>query len=206
MGHLFQNISAPDTNAWTAWSPCQLLEKLKGVPANWYIVGGWALDLWLGQRFRAHDDLEFATTPEDAPVLARHLSELTFFEAKAGGLNQWDPHDKISETAWQFWGADLKEGRWRVDMMMERGTPEFWRYKRPPFFEMPRDEAVLMNSDGIKYLAPPNVLLFKAKHCREKDDLDFKAVFPKLSKEDRSLLYGWLCKAHAGHRWLQYFD
>ena len=40
-------IVPPNERAWDAWSPMQLAQKLNGVDAHWYVVGGWALDLWL---------------------------------------------------------------------------------------------------------------------------------------------------------------
>ncbi|NSX56426.1 nucleotidyltransferase domain-containing protein [Parasulfitobacter algicola] len=196
-------MTPPDENAWDAWSPGQLAGKLSGLTANWYIVGGWAIDLWLGEQSRAHEDLEFATLPEDAPKIASHLAELTFYEARAGQFKNWDQSNPVDNNAWQFWGADLSAGRWRVDMMLERGTPELWRYKRQPLLEQSRNTAIQINSDGIRYLAPANVLLFKAKHCRAKDDHDFEAVLPTLLVNDRENLRAWLTSYHPSHKWLK---
>ncbi len=197
-------MKLPHEDAWDAWSPMQLAQKLSGVDADWYIVGGWALDLWLGKQRRQHDDLEFATLPQYAPKLASHLSELIFFEVKAGQLSPWDLNQKFGKDVWQFWGADLEVGRWRVDMMLERGTREFWKYKRSPSFEQLRDSAVRTNADGIRYLAPANVLLFKAKYCRAKDEDDFQAALPNLTASDRATLRRWLSLCHVDHKWLQH--
>ena len=197
-------IVPPNERAWDAWSPMQLAQKLNGVDAHWYVVGGWALDLWLGKQSREHEDLEFATSPKYVPKLASHLSELTFFEAKAGQLTACDVNQAFNNDVWQFWGADLSVGRWRVDMMMERGSPEFWEYKRSPSLRQPRDNAIRTNSHGIRYLAPANVLLFKAKHCRAKDEHDFEAALPHLTARDRSTLRRWLGLCHADHHWLRY--
>jgi len=194
----------PDETAWEPWTPDQLATKLMGVAVPWYVVGGWALDLWHGEHRRDHDDLEFAVSPESAAAVAAHLSELRFFEAKAGTLTAFDAWKHIPETAWQFWGADLSAERWRVDMMLERGTPSHWVYKRDPNIVQARAQAVRTSADGLRYLAPANVLLFKAKHCRAKDQDDFEAALPKLSAKDRACLREWLALAHPGHSWLHH--
>lgn len=128
---------------------------------------------------------------------------LTFYEAQDGGVTDWDEKEPVRKDAWQFWGADLKAERWRVDMMIERGNREFWRYKRHPLLKQSRDQAIRTNADGIRYLAPSIVLLFKAKHCRAKDDKDFKTVAPKLSVKDRANLCRWLAELHPDHKWLK---
>ena len=199
-------MKPPDETAWEAWTPHQLAEKLVGVRAHWYIVGGWALDLWHGEQLRDHEDLEFATRPEYAGVVAARLSDLTFFEADAGELRRPAPWAQIPKTAWQYWGADLKAGRWRVDMMLERGSPSQWAYKRDPRITQARDQAVRVGAHGIRYLSPAIVLLFKAKHCRSKDQDDFQAALPKLSEEDRADLRQWLFLVDPDHTWLQHLS
>ena len=196
----------PDEDLWEAWSPEQLAAKLSDVAAQWYVVGGWALDLWHGKQRRDHEDLEFATGPESVVKIAAQLSELTFFEAKDGDLRSPGCWEQIPDTAWQYWGADLRAGRWRVDMMLERGTSSHWIYKRDPKITQAREQAVRTSNDGIRYLAPANVLLFKAKHCREKDENDFQAALPELSGEDRTSLRCWLSLVYPEHSWLRYLE
>jgi len=196
------DMTPPDDTAWNAWSPEQLAAKLSGVRADWYVVGGWALDLWLGKQTRNHEDLEFAVSPKTAPQVASCLSELQFFEAKSGKLVDYDPTHPIPYECWQFWGADREHRCWRVDMMMERGTDDTWIYKRDPRLQQPRYRAIRTSKSGIRYLAPANVLLFKAKQCRPKDQRDFDTCLPKLSGHDRACLREWLQMCHPNHKWL----
>lgn len=198
-------MTPPDETEWGAWSPDTLAAKLKGVSASWYIVGGWALDLWLGEQRRDHGDLEFATRPQDAELISSHLSELTFYEVKDGQFTLAELNRPVDSSVWQYWGADLATGFWRVDMMMERGSAELWSYKRHQSLKQSRVNAIRLNARGIPYLAPPNVLLFKAKHCRPKDDDDFEVIFPKLGTVDRENLRAWLTSFHPNHKWLDHF-
>ncbi|WP_379071127.1 nucleotidyltransferase domain-containing protein [Mesorhizobium sp. UC74_2] len=167
-------------DAWGAWSPQELASMLGRDTPPWYVVGGWALDLWHGRQTREHEDLEFAVLPDQVGHCRRLLSDLEFFAARDGILTHHPAKAALPSNLWQLWGADMTAGCWRVDMMIERGTPDFWVYKRNPSIRVPRAEAIRKNASGIAYLAPAIVLLFKAKHRREKDVLDFRAALPRL--------------------------
>jgi hypothetical protein len=188
--------------AWDAWSPDQLSARLVCTKADWYVVGGWALDLWHGYQTRAHDDLEFAVLPEQIEVCRKSLSELEFFIAHSNTLTHLCPVAPLPADVWQLWGADITEGRWRVDMMIERGTPDVWVYKRHPSIHLPRAAAVRISPAGIPYLAPSIVLLFKAKYCRDKDEDDFQAALPNLEPNEKTDLRRWLEQLHPDHIWI----
>ncbi|HEV2503988.1 MAG TPA: hypothetical protein VGV39_13000 [Mesorhizobium sp.] len=87
-------------------------------------------------------------------------------------------------------------------MMIERGATDFWVYKREPSIQVPRAAAIRRTSAGIAYLVPAIVLLFKAKHRREKDDFDFRTALPRLDAGERAELTGWLEAMHPGHEWI----
>jgi hypothetical protein len=192
----------PPENAWDAWSPDQLSARLVSSNADWYIVGGWALDLWHGHQTRAHDDLEFAVRPEQIEACRNSLSELEFFIAHDKTLDHLSSIAPLPANIWQLWGADIAVGRWRVDMMIERGTPDFWVYKRHSSLRLPRAEAIRKNPAGIFYLAPSLVLLFKAKYCREKDQNDFHTALAKLEQNEKADLRSWLEQLHPDHAWI----
>jgi hypothetical protein len=189
-------------DVWDAWPPEKLYARLKNLDSWWDVVGGWALDLWHGHQTRAHEDIEFAVLPTGVDGCRTILSELTFFAARRGKLSYLAPADPLQDNVWQVWGADLTAGFWRIDMMIERGSPETWKYKRDHSIQMPRSTAVQKNELGIRYLAPANVLLFKAKHHREKDEYDFEMALPKLSSRERVDLRLWLETLHPGHEWI----
>lgn len=86
-------------------------------------------------------------------------------------------------------------------MMIEDGTRETWIYKRDPAVTAPRADVTGITADGIRYLSPAAVLLFKAKHRRPKDEADFAAALPALSPADRRRLGTWLAFTHPGHDW-----
>lgn len=189
-------------DAWDAWTPDELCARLGCSNADWYVVGGWALDLWHGYQTRAHEDLEFAVRPEQVECCRKSLSELDFFIAHAGALTHLSSTAPLPDDVWQLWGADITARRWRVDMMLERGSPNVWIYKREPSFCLPRATAIRKSSAGICYLAPSIVLLFKAKHLRDKDEHDFQAALPKLEPTEKADLLRWLKQLHPNHAWI----
>lgn len=89
----------PD-DCWNAWSPDELLARLGHWRSEWYVAGGWALDLWHGHQARAHEDLEFAVLPADIDGCRKILSELDFFEAREGKLSYLAPNAVPPEDLW----------------------------------------------------------------------------------------------------------
>ncbi|MGZ4466604.1 MAG: hypothetical protein ACXVYW_03660 [Oryzihumus sp.] len=65
-----------------------------------------------------------------------------------------------------------------------------------------RDDATWVDTDGVRWLNPEIVLLFKAKHLRAKDRADFAAALPLLGEDQRAWLVRALAWAHPGHAWL----
>lgn len=191
-----------EDDAWDAWSPQELGRRLRDAILPWYVAGGWALDVWHGRQTRQHEDLEFVVMRHGADDFRAILHDLDFFTVRDGAVEFLPPSVKLPSDVWQLWGADRGQGRWRVDMMMEPGTPDRWIYKRDRTIQMARSDAVRTSEAGIPYLAPINVLLFKAKHCREKDRKDFDLSLPKLSAEEKQQLAVWLNELHPGHAWI----
>lgn len=189
----------PD-HAWDPWHPSELARRIGSVPAVWYVVGGWALDLWHGQETRAHEDLEFAVLRRDVALFRAALPDLAFCTAHAGVVTHLKDDVPPPEEVSQLWGHDRHGPCWRVDMMIEPGTPATWIFKRDAAIRLPRHD-VLRSAAGIPYLAPEAVLLFKARHLRAKDRADFRCALPSLGSAARARLAGWLDAAHPGHPW-----
>ena len=188
-------------DAWNSWRPEELAQRLYGSGITWYVTGGWALDLFLGQQTRDHADLEFATLPSDIPEARNALAELEFFAARNGRLSFLERDADVPDDIWQLWGADFKSQVWRVDMMIERGTKDRWVYKRNNVISQPREQAIYQNDQGIPFLAPANVSLFKAKHTRDKDVQGFDRVLPHLRGHEKALLRRWIVSDYTAHPW-----
>jgi hypothetical protein len=174
--------------------------RLLDVGIPWCVVGGWAIDLFLGTRTRAHDDLEIAITRADFPALRDHVAPLRFYvvgdgEVRALATGASPPSDKHQN--WLLEGSS-----WRMDVMLEPGDARDWVFRRDRALCSPRQHMIGVTSSGIPYLRPQGVLLYKAKAQRPKDDADFAAVLPQLEDEARAWLGDALQRLHPGHAWI----
>ncbi|MRX36817.1 amino acid transporter [Aminobacter sp. MDW-2] len=194
---------APDHDGWCAWHPTELARRLTGVSVPWCVAGGWALDLWHGHQTREHEDLEFTVLLSDVPVFRRALADMEFHTAGDGIVRHLPAQSAPPAEISQVWCLDVVQHCWRVDMMIEEGSPDLWVYKRNPAISVPRADIVATTPAGISYLKPAAILLFKAKHGRPKDEVDFANALPKLQQSERSWLKHCLDLCHQGHRWAE---
>lgn len=51
-----------DVDAWDAWTPVEIANRLDGVHGAWAVAGGWAIDLFVEDEPRDHEDVEVLTS------------------------------------------------------------------------------------------------------------------------------------------------
>ena len=194
----------PDLEAWDAWHPEVVATRLSGVAAPWYVAAGWALDLFRDVQTREHEDLEIAVPGERFDEIRAALPELDVFVPVGEGclrpLEGLTPAE-LAETH-QSWFREPHTGIWRLDAFREPSVGETWICRRDDRVRRRFSEVIMRTADGIPFGAPEIVLLYKAKHAREKDELDFAGVLPLLSQARRTWLAEALAIVHPGHRWL----
>lgn len=194
----------PGLDAWRPWSPKQAAAMLAGAHVPWCVVGGWAIDLFLGRETRAHDDIEVAV-PHRFFAQVREALEGTYalHAVGDGEVRRLEPDGSFPEDKHQCWVLEETTGRWRLDIMQEPGDADRWVCRRDERIGASRDEIVHRTPDGIPYLAPQAVLLFKAKYARPKDEADLENCLPHLSQAARTWLADALLLTHPGHPWLE---
>ena len=191
------------------WDPMpleRLVERVADAPFRWWITGGHALELHLGQSWRAHDDTDLGIRRLDAPAVHRHFEGWDLHTAASGVLQRWDgsplPDADGDHQVNNVWCRLDPNGPWVLDITVGAGDDEWWVYRRDRTLSRPWSGAVLRDPDGVAYLAPELQLLFKSKAPRAKDDLDAEIVIPELSADRRSFLARWLATGHPWRRWL----
>ena len=192
----------PGLEAWDAWTPREAVERLQGAGVPWCVVAGWAIDLFLGEQTRDHSDLEIEILRVDFPAVRKHLKAFEFFAAGSGQIVALDLADEWDAEWHQRWVLEPKAGKWRMDVMLPPGDEKTWMCRRDETITAPRAEIVDTTPDGIPFLRPEAVLLYKAKAARPKDEADLAACLPRMSETSRQWLADALARVHPNHPWI----
>jgi len=190
-----------DLDAWDAWSPHEAARHLETLTTPWYVTAGWALDLFLGAQTREHTDLEIGVPAQRFAEVREALASFEF--VVIGDGKAWPMTDSTLSTHHQTWVRDRDGGPWRVDVMREPWDGDTWTCRRDPRIRLQAASLTSRTADGIPYLQPEVVLLFKAKVVRPKDEMDFATVLPHLDSRRRLWLRDTLTLVHPGHAWLE---
>jgi aminoglycoside-2''-adenylyltransferase len=183
------------------WTPHEMAERLADAPIQWCVIGGWALDLWLGFESRPHKDLEIALPRVQFQALCRRLGDLEAHSVGQGEVVELAPGAPLPAERHQARFLDVAEGAWRVDVMVDPGDADTWIYRRDERLQVARRQ--LMGWRGpIPYMKPEGVFLFKAKAPREKDEKDFDRCLALLPEDASSWLSRWLQDLYPQHPWL----
>ena len=176
--------------------------RLAGVAAPWCVAGGWALDLWRGRQSRPHDDLEIAILRSQFDLFRAHLEGFGLCAVGSGHVGALPAGAQPPPEKHQVWVLEEPAREWRMDMLLEPGDPDLWIFRRDATIRRPRSAMIGTSANGVPYLKPEGVLIYKAKARRPKDEADFAACVPLMDAAARRWLKDALARAHPGHPWL----
>jgi hypothetical protein len=189
-----------DDARWDPWRPEEVARRFAGSTFRWYVVAGWALDLFRGEQTRDHEDIEIGVPSADFPMVQEALEG---FEFDVVGSGEWWPVDDAAfNVHFQTWVRDPTTGVYHLDVFRDPHDGDTWICRRDHTIQMPYDELVRLTPNGIPFMAPEVALLFKAKHGRVKDQSDFDGIAPLLSKGQTEWLREGLLKLHPDHPWI----
>lgn len=195
-----ENVDQPVVDAvWLPWTPADVARRLAGVYVPWCVTAGWAIDLFVGRETRQHNDLEIAIPAAAWPVVSAALSTLTFVVAGSGQL--WPVNDANLAAHFQTWGRDAS-GAFRLDVFRDPHDHDTWICRRDTRLTRPYSTLIRKTPDGIPYMAPDVVLLFKAKHARDKDWADLHTCLPRMSNAEKEWLLTAINTVHPDHPWV----
>jgi hypothetical protein len=165
------------------------------------VAAGWALDLFHGRQTREHGDIEIAIPAASFPEI-RDRFPGHLFDAVGSGRIWEDAGSHVLAATHQTWVRDPSTGNYLLDVFREPHDGATWICRHDEAIRLPYSDIIGNTDDGIPYLVPELVLLFKAKHARPKDQADFDRIVPQLTRGQRNTLAELLARAHPGHRWL----
>lgn len=191
----------PAAGQWQRLHPRQARSLLGAIRLPWWIAGGWALDLFMGQQGRPHKDLDVGILRRDAPAVLAALDDWEFFAASGGELHgplTGAPREDVNS----LWGRRIHSGEWALELMLDDAEGEEWVYRRDRRLRRPLPTVIRYDSERTPYLAPEIQLLYKSGHSRPEDELDFERVSALLDEASRQWLYNALSQLDGQHRWL----
>ena len=197
----------------------EMLRQTKQLLADsgirWAVCGGYALELYLGASIRGHGDLDLSVPEEDREQVRRLMLDKGWRVYEFRGQGRMRPlcPDTPSEKGRNlmcvkdgcelvtFWPCDepgMVLHEWHPVGIQALNYMEFLFHEESggsywfsDALRLPTQRACL-SRDGIPYLAPELVLLYKASQPeREANRADYEAVFPRLTEASRA----WLLKA-----------
>lgn len=199
-----------DAPPWDAWTPEEVARRLEGAPTRWYVVAGWALDLFCGKQTRAHDDIEIGVPAAGFPAIRAALAD---FDCEVVGSTadgeqgyRWPIDSPAFGEHFQTWFREPNFGVYRLDVFRDPHDGDTWICRRDASIRLAYDDLIVRSEQGIPYMSPEIVLLFKAKRTREKDHADFIRTLPALSDDQITWLRRALERVHPDHEWIHQLD
>jgi GrpB-like predicted nucleotidyltransferase (UPF0157 family) len=183
----------------------RIAAELRDSAAPWYFCAGWALDLYLGRVRRVHQDVDVLFSRADQLHLYEHLMARgwTLLTSTDERLHPWPRHTRLEPPRHQ--AHALRDGSY-IDLLLADVESGVWRYRRDPRIVRAVEDIGAHSAEGLPYLAPELVLLFKSRNTsgreRGQDSVDFDGVVDHLDPERRLWLRWALTRLEPAHPWL----
>ncbi|HEX8564592.1 MAG TPA: hypothetical protein VF648_02905 [Pyrinomonadaceae bacterium] len=170
---------------------------------DWFVAGGWAIDLFLGKETRPHEDIEIAIFRRDQSALQNYLRGCQLQKVENGILSDWNKDDFLELPIFEIHCFNEKNELSRFEVLLNETNGKEWIFRRNEIITKPLSELHSESNHGIKFLRPEVVLLYKSKNPREKDERDFLATVDYLDNESKKWLRNALSVCFSQHKWLQ---
>ena len=194
--------------AWQSWQPHEVAQLFSALAIPWWIAGGWAIDLFLGEQTRDHEDIDVLFLRRDQQDIRTLFQEWDVQEARplpqpsSWPFHEWKSGMPLSPEVHDIWCRPKKADPWAIQLMVTDTESDEWLFRRNVQIHGSLSTIGYVTDDGIPYLAPEIQLLYKAKSLRPKDEADFAKVLPHLDQRSCQWLAQALAIVHPHHSWL----
>lgn len=186
----------------TLKEPTKMAKLLSEYEGLWMIAGGWAIDLFLNQNTRPHQDIEIAIPRREQFKLKSYLKEWHFRYVVSGQFYDWSDDMYLELPIHELHGTNPNGDT--LEVLFNEINDTTWAFRRNLKITYPLEKVIYQSLSGIPILAPELVLLYKAKWVKEKDMHDFKHALPQLNSEQKAWLKNAIQTNHGEHEWLKW--
>ncbi|MCL8011584.1 amino acid transporter [Streptomyces sp. AS02] len=187
------------------WEPASLSEvvaRFSGLECRWWVAGGLAIELAVGQRIRPHGDIDVLLLRRDQRVAQRALAGWQWWAADPpGSLRPWVSGEVLPRGVHDIWCRPGLADPWRIQIMLDESHGQEWVSWRDPRVRRPIGALGMTTAEGVPFLAPEVQLYYKAKAPRPKDEEDFDAALPVLTDQQRQWLVDAISLTYGAHPW-----
>jgi hypothetical protein len=178
---------------------------MAGFDRPWFVAGGWAIDLFLGSETRPHADIEIAILRHDQLRLQSYLTGWKFTKLIPGDILQsdkWVDGEHLSPPIHEIHALSPDDDHLEIEVLLNESRLDRWIFRRNTKITYPLSRIGGISREGIPFLSPEIVLLYKAKKPSPKDEADFYHTFKALDGDGRRWLSKAIKKEYPDHPWL----
>ena len=184
-----------------------LKKVLNNFSKPWYIAGGWAIDLYLGRVTRIHKDIEIAIFRQDQKELYDYLNDLILDKVIPGlyKRERWLRNEWLSLPIHEIHATSpSKEKSNNFEILLNESDHRYWYFRRNQQVKRLLYKIGKIGYQGIPYLSPEVVLLYKAKEPTPSDLSDFLQTADLLTIEERTWLGKAIADCYQSHPWYSF--
>jgi hypothetical protein len=183
--------------------PLQVATLMRDFKPNWFVAGGWAIDLFLGQVTRPHQDIEIAIFRKDQAALHNYFDGWLLRKVVSGAPVVWHRDEWLTLPVHEIHCSNEAAQPPLIEILLNESNETEWLYRRNQKVRRSLIKIELESNAGVKFLCPEIVLLYKAKNPKAKDEQDFQAVVGHLDAEQKRWLKCAIAFTDLQHHWLQ---
>lgn len=193
-----------DIHNWAPLSPDEASSLFSSLSVPWWIAGGWAIDLHVGEQTREHGDIDVLILRKDQFNVQDYLLDWDLHKTQQPGLKPWPRGEFLNLGVNDVWGRRTPESPWGIQLMFMENEGGSWVFRRDERISEPLQNLGRLTPSGIPYVAPAVQLLFKSNAPEiDRNRADFKTVLPLLGSPERTwLLDQFKLLYPEGHEWM----
>ena len=199
----WESLNIGDYN-WDPLSVDEVKNVFKPFKHQWWIAGGWAIDLFLGKQTRKHEDIDVLIRRDDQLEVQKLLAGWDLWAADPPGtLKSWPKGEFLGKGLQDIWGRKSTKDTWQIQIMLFDTENEEWIFKRDESIRRSLNSITVKTNEGTSLLAPEIQLLYKSKSLQSKDQQDFENALSAMTDDQKSCLKYALKRVYSeGHVWL----